>query len=215
MAFQIHRHDADEAALARTATDAAAPSRCARWPNRSPRIALRKACETVGLRSPAQASHSVGRNLGDRAVHLDRNRIRRCRSLRPLSPVRTSRRPRPRRRPAASRPRPRCGHACPASPNTATIKSEAPLTTCGMSVNSGVQLTKPPSRRQRFTRSRSPPARHLELRQDVERAELRRVLAFGDGDPAAELADEWRRSPFHTQICPEMTAIAPDTVNGT
>ena len=41
--------------------------------------------------------------------------------------------------------------------NTSTMRSEAPLTTFGISVKPGVQFTKPPSLHTRLTRSRSPP----------------------------------------------------------
>jgi hypothetical protein len=41
--------------------------------------------------------------------------------------------------------------------NTSTSRSEAPLTTLGWSVKSGVQLTKPVSFTTRFSRSKSPP----------------------------------------------------------
>jgi len=46
----------------------------------------------------------------------------------------------------------------PLSPNAATIRSEAPLSTFGPSRKSGAELTKPPSRTTRTTLSRSPRA---------------------------------------------------------
>ena len=45
----------------------------------------------------------------------------------------------------------------PASPKISTSRSEAPLTTLGCSVKSGVQLTKPVSLTTRFRRLKSPP----------------------------------------------------------
>src|SRR5690606_35728499 len=45
----------------------------------------------------------------------------------------------------------------PASPKTATMRSEQPLITLGWSVKSGVEFTKPPSFTTRTIRSRSPP----------------------------------------------------------
>src|SRR5579863_5957058 len=46
----------------------------------------------------------------------------------------------------------------PASPNTSTNRSEAPLTTLGWSVKSADELTKPPRRTMRRTFSRPPAA---------------------------------------------------------
>src|SRR5579863_9412745 len=55
-------------------------------------------------------------------------------------------------------PAPVAARLClPASPSTATIRSEAPLPTSGCWVKSGVALTNTPNRTQRLTRSRSPP----------------------------------------------------------
>jgi hypothetical protein len=59
--------------------------------------------------------------------------------------------------PAGSELTPTAARACrPASPNTATSRSEAPFTTFGCAVKSSVQLTKPPTRTMRFTFARSP-----------------------------------------------------------
>ena len=75
----------------------------------------------------------------------------------------------------------------PLSPNAATIRSEAPFITLGPSAKPGAELMKPPSRTTRAILSRSPSA-GLELRQQIDRAGARRLLAVLDRDAAAELA---------------------------
>src|SRR5579863_5772762 len=58
---------------------------------------------------------------------------------------------------AGSADTPTVVRACrPLSPNAATIRSEAPLSTFGPSRKSGAELTKPPRRTTRATLSRSP-----------------------------------------------------------
>src|SRR5471032_910345 len=60
--------------------------------------------------------------------------------------------------PRGSEPTPTAARAClPASPNSAAIRSLAPLATSGCWPYSGAALTNTPTLRQRTTRSRSPP----------------------------------------------------------
>ena len=78
--------------------------------------------------------------------------------------------------------------ACrPLSPKAATIRSEAPFITFGPSRKPGAELMKPPSRTTRGDLVEIA-ERGLELRQQVDRAGARRLLAVLDRDAAAELA---------------------------
>ncbi len=79
-------------------------------------------------------------------------------------------------RPWASDATPTAARACrPASPNTATSKSDAPLITCGTSVKSGVTLTNPLTITTCFQLVQRANGR-LDDGQQVQRADSRRFL---------------------------------------
>src|ERR1700722_15835782 len=95
-----------------------------------------------------------GANLGKPLDHLDRKPVAAVHRQRTSNTASTSTATLP-----GSAAMPTAERAClPASPNTSPISSEHPFTTCGWSVKSGVELTKPTSLTQRTTRSRSSPS---------------------------------------------------------
>ena len=167
----------------------------ARMAERLSSTAERKACETNGLPAPAQASHSaaeispmaecrVSVSVGvpsGMTLKVGAPRVRQCGTCPPLPP--------PRRRAATGTPM--VVRACrPASPNTATARSEAPFITWACPVKAGGAAMKPPSRTTCCTRSRSPVAGGLEVHQDVDEAKPRGLLALLDGQRLADLAGD-------------------------
>src|SRR5579872_6730881 len=106
---------------------------------------------------------------------------------------------------------PTAARACfPASPNISTMTSEAPLTTCGISVKSGVQLTKPPSRSTRRMRSRSPPAAARACANTLSAQSRAACLPSSMPIPAPSLPT-WRNCPFEVHNWPATMTRLPDT----
>ena len=90
-----------------------------------------------------------------------------------------------------SEPAPTAARAClPVSPNTCTIKSEAPLTTSGCCVKPGIALTKPVSLTQRLTRSRSPPQASRSCAIRLRPHKRRRGLTLLDREILADVSNK-------------------------
>ena len=80
-----------------------------------------------------------------------------------------------------------CGRAGPCRRTPSTIRSEAPFITLGPSRKSGAELMKPPSRTHALDLVEIA-ERGFDLRQQIDGASARRLLAVLDRDAGAELA---------------------------
>ena len=88
--------------------------------------------------------------------------------------------------PAGRLATPTAARACrPASPNTATMRSEAPFTHLGASVNSGVRVHEAAQAQHARDAVEVAAARRLEVREDVEAALAAGRVAVLDGDARA------------------------------
>src|SRR3546814_1134870 len=84
----------------------------------------------------------------------------------------------------------------PLSPNTSTMRSEAPFTTFGWSVKSPVELTKPVSFTTRCPRSRSPPQAALTCAPMLMAQSLAAACPSSSGRPAPSLPWYWGLPSF-------------------
>ena len=91
-----------------------------------------------------------------------------------------------------------------------TIRSDAPLITAGCSLNAGVQLTKPPSLRQRASLLEVAAARSSGLGEQIERADACGLLALLQTHVFAQAAGDRHLAGDERQLPGDEQQLAAD-----
>src|SRR6266567_1093423 len=166
------------------------------------------ACERIGQCPCSPARQAVPDGSADLARRSAESRLRFCHATSKTASISTATL-------RGSEEVPTAALACrPASPNTSTKRSEAPLTTSGCCVNPGAALTKPVTLTTRLTRSRSPSSAMAACAMTLRPASRAARLASSRLISAPTIPT-YSRPLAPKVIWPDMNRSAPVRTHGT